>query len=392
MICWWSGRRTRASTNCRTCRTPSRRSTLPPIRPSARNTAASRATSARSDAARRAVGAELLLECVGRQVLDRDGMQEGETAQLSTPRPRSGRRADPSFREQRRSRRRRDEAQTGGHGEHRGEDDDAIDREPHGVPMAHGRRPRRTRTRTYVCSSTPFRALLSSASPRPTAARPVRAGAPLGSMPPCSTPSTPPTPATPGRRWRSCAPKVPLATLASGLRYVTRYAEARAVLRDTETFSNASGMKAPGVEVPLEDRLLGELDPPRHTAVRRVMVTAMTPEGRARGRTVHRGDRGGVARRARRRPLRSRHVVHGGVAEPGHRCTCSASTPTMPISSRAGPRSLMESTFPALNRDRARRRIRGRVPRVRGLHRRTHRGTVGAARGRRGRATTCSRA
>jgi cytochrome P450 len=70
----------------------------------------------------------------------------------------------------------------------------------------------------------------------------------------------------------------PLATLASGLRYVTRYAEARAVLRDTETFSNASGMKAPGVEIPIEDRLLGELDPPRHTAVRRVMVTAMTPK------------------------------------------------------------------------------------------------------------------
>ncbi len=70
----------------------------------------------------------------------------------------------------------------------------------------------------------------------------------------------------------------PLATVGAGLRYVTRYAEARGVLRDTETFSNASGMKAPGVEVPLVDRLLGELDPPRHTAVRRVMVTAMTPK------------------------------------------------------------------------------------------------------------------
>ena len=70
----------------------------------------------------------------------------------------------------------------------------------------------------------------------------------------------------------------PVATLASGLRYVTRYEEARAVLRDTATFSNASGLKAPGVEIPEEDRLLGELDPPRHTAVRRVMVTAMTPK------------------------------------------------------------------------------------------------------------------
>jgi cytochrome P450 len=70
----------------------------------------------------------------------------------------------------------------------------------------------------------------------------------------------------------------PLATVAGGLRYITRHAEARAVLRDTATFSNASGLKAPGVDIPSEDRLLGELDPPRHTAVRRVMVTAMTPK------------------------------------------------------------------------------------------------------------------
>ena len=72
--------------------------------------------------------------------------------------------------------------------------------------------------------------------------------------------------------------KGPLATVAGDLRYVTRYADARGVLRDTETFSNASGLKAPGVDIPFEDRLLGELDPPRHTAVRRVMVTAMTPK------------------------------------------------------------------------------------------------------------------
>ena len=50
------------------------------------------------------------------------------------------------------------------------------------------------------------------------------------------------------------------------------------MLRDTESFSNATGMKAPGVEVPFEDRLLGELDPPRHTLVRRVMVTALAPK------------------------------------------------------------------------------------------------------------------
>jgi len=50
------------------------------------------------------------------------------------------------------------------------------------------------------------------------------------------------------------------------------------VLRDTTSFSNARGFKAPGVVVPAEDRILGEMDPPQHTAVRRVMVTALTPK------------------------------------------------------------------------------------------------------------------
>ena len=66
--------------------------------------------------------------------------------------------------------------------------------------------------------------------------------------------------------------------IARGMQYVTRHAECRDVLRDAESFSNATGMKAPGVEIPEEDRLLGELDPPRHTRVRRVMVTALAPK------------------------------------------------------------------------------------------------------------------
>ena len=70
----------------------------------------------------------------------------------------------------------------------------------------------------------------------------------------------------------------PVVDIADGMRYVTRHAECRDVLRDTATFSNASGMKAPGVVIPVEDRLLGELDPPRHTLVRRVMVTALAPK------------------------------------------------------------------------------------------------------------------
>ena len=60
--------------------------------------------------------------------------------------------------------------------------------------------------------------------------------------------------------------------------YVTRHAECRHLLRDTDGFSSAQGFKAPGVVVPIEDRTLGELDPPTHTLVRRVMVTAVTPK------------------------------------------------------------------------------------------------------------------
>jgi cytochrome P450 len=65
--------------------------------------------------------------------------------------------------------------------------------------------------------------------------------------------------------------------LADGMAYVTRHAECRQLLRDTDRFSSAQGFKAPGVLVPIEDRTLGELDPPNHTLVRRVMMTALTP-------------------------------------------------------------------------------------------------------------------
>lgn len=66
--------------------------------------------------------------------------------------------------------------------------------------------------------------------------------------------------------------------IGDGMAYVTRHAECRQLLRDTDGFSSAQGFKAPGVIVPIEDRTLGELDPPNHTLVRRVMVTALTPK------------------------------------------------------------------------------------------------------------------
>lgn len=66
--------------------------------------------------------------------------------------------------------------------------------------------------------------------------------------------------------------------IGDGMAYVTRHSECRQLLRDTDGFSSAQGFKAPGVVVPIEDRTLGELDPPNHTLVRRVMMTALTPK------------------------------------------------------------------------------------------------------------------
>jgi cytochrome P450 len=58
--------------------------------------------------------------------------------------------------------------------------------------------------------------------------------------------------------------------------YVTRYAECREVLKDFESFSNAAGFRAPGVEIPPEDRMMGEQDAPQHPFVRRVVVAALS--------------------------------------------------------------------------------------------------------------------
>jgi hypothetical protein len=108
-------------------------------------------------------------------------------------------------------------------------------------------------------------------------------------------------------------------------------------------------MKAPGVEVPAEDRLLGELDPPRHTAVRRVMVTAMTPK------VVHDAEPF-IAQTAR---------ALLAAIEPGGADLVSAFTVVLPNRVTVHllgfdpadadqlarwAKGLMESTFPALNR------------------------------------------
>ncbi|MCH2172772.1 cytochrome P450 [Myxococcota bacterium] len=70
----------------------------------------------------------------------------------------------------------------------------------------------------------------------------------------------------------------PVARMPNGFVYVSRYGDTETVLRDSETFSNAGGMRPTGLEVPLEDCSIGELVPPVHGPIRRLaMVAAQSP-------------------------------------------------------------------------------------------------------------------
>jgi cytochrome P450 len=141
----------------------------------------------------------------------------------------------------------------------------------------------------------------------------------------------------------------PVVEIASGMRYVTRHEDCRDVLRDTQSFSNATGMKAPGVEVPFEDRLLGELDPPRHTLVRRVMVTALAPK------LVHAAEpfmRETAADLLAALPRPQADLVAGFTVPLPNRVTVHllGLDPADADQLAAWAKGLMESTFPATNR------------------------------------------
>ena len=73
------------------------------------------------------------------------------------------------------------------------------------------------------------------------------------------------------RVWRA---STPIVRLAPNLLYLSRWHDCWEVLRDPVTFGNANGFKV--VDIPEEERMLGEMDPPRHPLLRRVMRTGFT--------------------------------------------------------------------------------------------------------------------
>lgn len=66
-----------------------------------------------------------------------------------------------------------------------------------------------------------------------------------------------------------------VAKVPSGFWVVARYDDCRWGLKDVSTFSNKGGMRAVGVVVPDEERMINEMDPPDHTRLRRFEQTAL---------------------------------------------------------------------------------------------------------------------
>jgi len=73
--------------------------------------------------------------------------------------------------------------------------------------------------------------------------------------------------------------EAPVTRPMDGFVFVARHADAKATFRDAKRFSSAEGFRAAGVVVPDDESFLGEIDPPLHTWVRRLLLRAFTPQG-----------------------------------------------------------------------------------------------------------------
>lgn len=73
--------------------------------------------------------------------------------------------------------------------------------------------------------------------------------------------------------------EAPVARIGGGFWLVSRYDDVRHVLTRHDIFANAGGFRPTGLEVPLEDCTLGELDPPEHGPLRRLAMGAANGAG-----------------------------------------------------------------------------------------------------------------
>jgi cytochrome P450 len=88
---------------------------------------------------------------------------------------------------------------------------------------------------------------------------------------------------------REMRQRCPVLTTEEGYHYVARYGDNARMFRDAKTWANAGGWREAWVQMPVEDRFLGELDPPRHTQMRRPMIDLLSPRMAQRAEPFTRG-------------------------------------------------------------------------------------------------------
>jgi cytochrome P450 len=72
--------------------------------------------------------------------------------------------------------------------------------------------------------------------------------------------------------------EAPVMRPTKGVVFTARHADSARVFKDAKGFSSAGDMRAPGVVVAEEESFLGELDPPLHPKIRRVLHRFFTPQ------------------------------------------------------------------------------------------------------------------
>jgi len=83
--------------------------------------------------------------------------------------------------------------------------------------------------------------------------------------------------ADPYERYAELRKACPVSETMSVFAFVARHADCTRVLRDAATFSSALGMRVHGQELDEADQAINEMDAPRHTKIRRLLVSAFSP-------------------------------------------------------------------------------------------------------------------
>jgi len=69
--------------------------------------------------------------------------------------------------------------------------------------------------------------------------------------------------------------EAPVSRMPSGMFYLARYEDCRRALGDSRAFSNVGGLRAAGVVIPREERMINEMDPPDHTRLRKLEQSSL---------------------------------------------------------------------------------------------------------------------